>query len=298
MSSASAAIGFIGLGIMGRPMAGHLQEAGHRLFVHSRTRSKGDDLVAGGATWCDKPADAARECDIIFTIVTDTPDVKQVLFGRGGLSDALREGAIVVDMSTISPSATRGFAEQLAESGAALLDAPVTGGDVGARNGTLTIMVGGDAKAFAHVHPLLLQMGKNIVRVGPSGAGQMMKACNQILCAVNMIAVCEALSLAHDAKLDASQLIETLGTGAGGSWALSNLGPKIVSGDLDPAFMIDLIQKDLRIVQQEAERLHIALPGTALAQQLFRAVAKLEDDGGRLGTQGMIKAYEALQGRG
>jgi 3-hydroxyisobutyrate dehydrogenase len=207
----------------------------------------------------------------------------------------LAPGSIVIDMSTISPDATRDFAARLAARGVALLDAPVTGGDVGARNATLTIMVGGEKAAFDRVRPLLEKMGRRVVHVGESGAGQTMKACNQILCAVNMIGVCEALTLARRSGLDLGQLIETLSTGAGGSWALQNLGPKIAAGDLQPAFMIRLIQKDLRIVQAAADRLRIPLPGTALSQQLFRAV-EAEPAGGDLGTQAMIKAFERLAG--
>jgi 3-hydroxyisobutyrate dehydrogenase len=286
------AIGFIGLGVMGRPMAGHLLQAGYALHVHSRTRSTADALVAQGATWCDTPRDVARCCDVLITMVTDTPDVEQVLFGPQGAAQTLRRGATVVDMSTISPGATRRFAARLAEQGVTLLDAPVTGGDVGARNATLTIMVGGEAAALARVRPVLEQLGKRIVHVGPSGSGQMLKACNQILCAVNMIAVCEALTLARRSGLDLSQAIETLACGAGGSWALANLGPQIIAGDLAPAFKIGLIQKDLRSVQAAAQTLGVPLPGTALAQQLFRAVEAA--GGADLGTQAMIRAYQQL----
>lgn len=288
-------IGFIGLGIMGLPMAQHLLDAGHALYVHTRTASKAQPLLDRGATWCDSPADVGRNCKLLMTIVTDTPDVEAVLFGPDGAAETLPDGACIVDMTTISPDATRDYAARLADRGISLLDAPVTGGDVGAKNATLTIMVGGDRTAFDHVRPILDLMGRRIVHVGPSGSGQTLKACNQILCAVHMIATCEALTLAKRAGLDLEQIIETLASGAGGSWALENLGPKIAAGDLEPAFMIDLIQKDLRIVQDAAQRLKVALPGTALAQQLFRAV-EAEEGGGRLGTQAMIKAIDKLAG--
>jgi len=293
MAATSPPIGFIGLGIMGQPMAGHLLAAGYPLFVHSRTRSKAEPLLARGATWCDSPADVGRHCAILITMVTDTPDVETVLFGPQGAAESLPRGAIVIDMSTISPAGTRALAARLAERGITLLDAPVTGGDVGARNATLTIMVGGDAGAFQRVRPVLEKLGRRIAHVGPSGSGQMLKACNQVLCAVNMIAVCEALLLARRSGLDVNLTIETLASGAGGSWALRNLGPRIAAGDLNPGFMIRLIQKDLRIVQAAAEALHLPLPGTALAQQLFRAV-EAEPGGGRLGTQAMIRAFEKL----
>lgn len=291
MTDAPVNIGFIGLGIMGAPMAGHLLNAGHRLFVHTRSPAKAQQLLNRGATWGVSPQIIGEQASIVFTIVTDTPDVEQVLFGPSGLAHTLAAGSIVVDMSTISPTRTREFAETLAQRDITLLDAPVTGGEIGAKNATLTIMVGGDRAAFDRVAPLLSIMGKKIVHVGPSGSGQTLKACNQILCAVNMIGVCEALSLAKQSGLDLAAAIDTLGGGAGGSWAWTTLGGKVVSGDLNPAFMIKLMQKDLRIVQDAAEDLHTFLPGTALAQQLFRRVEAIEG-GEKLGTQAMIKAYE------
>lgn len=307
-------IGLIGLGIMGRPMAGHLLRAGYPLTVFTRTKSRAESVLAAGATWCDSPAAVAARCEILITIVTDTPDVEAVLFGnrdagsdarcdgdsargntlaRDSAAAALKPGSIVVDMSTIDPTATRRFAAALAERNVAMLDAPVTGGEIGAINATLTIMAGGDPAAFARVRPILEKLGKKIAHVGPSGAGQSLKACNQILCAVNMIAVCEALELVRAAGLDPAQAIETLATGAGGSWAWSTLGAKIVAGDLNPAFMIKLIQKDLKIAQATAESAKLPLPGTALAQQLFRAV-EASPGGGNLGTQAMILAYRRM----
>lgn len=288
-------IGFIGLGIMGLPMAGHLLKAGHPLVLHSRTKAKAEPLLAAGARWCDSPADVARNCKVLLTIVTDTPDVEAVLFGANGASAALTRGTLIVDMSTISPAGAKSFAERLGRQGVEFLDAPVTGGQVGAQNATLTIMCGGTAAAFERARPILERMGKKIVHVGPSGAGQTLKACNQVLCAVNMIGVCEALEIARANGIDLKQAIETLGSGAGGSWAWTTLGGKIAAGDLKPAFMIKLIQKDLRIAQQVAEADKLAMPGTALAQQLFRAV-EAQPGGGELGTQGLIRAYESLRG--
>lgn len=309
-------IGLIGLGIMGRPMAGHLLKAGYPLSVFTRTKARAESVLAAGAQWCDSPAAVAARCEILITIVTDTPDVEAVLFGnresqhggdagsdgdsargntlaRDSAAAALKPGSIVVDMSTIDPTATRRFAAQLAERKIAMLDAPVTGGEIGAINATLTIMAGGDAAAFARVRPLFEKLGRKIAHVGPSGAGQSLKACNQILCAVNMIAVCEALELVRAAGLDPAQAIDTLSTGSGGSWAWSTLGAKIVAGDLNPAFMIKLIQKDLKIAQSAADAARLPLPGTALAQQLFRAV-EASPGGGNLGTQAMILAYRRM----
>lgn len=288
-------IAFIGLGIMGAPMAGHLLGAGYPLRVHTRTKRKAAPLIAAGATWCDSPDQAAAGADVLMTIVTDTPDVEQVLFGAGGAAGALRSGATAIDLSTISPEATRQFARRLAEQDVALLDAPVTGGDVGARQATLTIMVGGPRAAFERVEPILRTLGRTVVHVGDSGAGQALKACNQVLCAANMIGVCEALLLAERSGLDPGLAIETLAGGAGGSWAWTNLGKRIVDGDLQPAFMIKLMQKDLRIVQEAGQQAGVPLPGTALAQQLFRAVEG-RPGGGELGTQAMIEAYRALAG--
>ncbi|MCG3127105.1 MAG: 2-hydroxy-3-oxopropionate reductase [Phycisphaerae bacterium] len=289
------AIAFVGLGIMGRPMAGHLLHAGYPLHVFSRTRSKAETLLAAGATWFDSPAACAAGADVLITCVTDTPDVLDVLFGVNGAAGSLSRGSCVVDTSTIAPSGARQCTERLSAAGVDFLDAPVTGGEIGAQNATLTIMVGGPGAAFERVRPILATLGKTVVHVGPSGAGQALKACNQILCALNMIGVCEALMLAREAGLDARQAIETLAGGAGGSWAWTNLAARLAGGDLNPAFMIRLMQKDLRIVQELAQQEGIPLPGTALAQQLFRAVEAVAG-GGALGTQAMILAYERMRG--
>ncbi|MDX2200613.1 MAG: NAD(P)-dependent oxidoreductase [Phycisphaerae bacterium] len=290
-------IGFIGLGIMGAPMAGHLVSAGHKLFVHTRTRGKADALLARGAVWRDSPAAVAAECEVLCLNVPDTPDVERVLFDGADAASAavngLRPGSIVIDFSTISPSAARDFAARLARQQVTLLDAPVTGGERGAIAATLTIMVGGEKAAFERVRPVLGTLGKTVVHVGPSGAGQTLKAVNQILVAVNMIGVSEAIAFARRGGVELPLALETLGGGAGGSWAWSNLGAKIAADDLKPAFMIKLMQKDLRIVQDAAQALGVALPGTALAQQLFRAI-EAQPGGSELGTQAMSLAIERL----
>ena len=228
----SPRVGFIGLGIMGLPMAGHLLTAGYPVVVHSRTKSKTDDLISRGATWADSPAAAAAGADVVFICVTDTPDVEAVLFGDAGVIQSTRSELIVVDHSTISPGATRGFAEKLAEKGAILLDAPVSGGDIGAKNATLSIMVGGDPDGFEKVLPLLKVMGKTITHCGPSGSGQMTKLVNQILVSVTNLAVCEALTLAIAGGLDPAKTITAVGGGAAGSWQLNNLGPRMIAGGL------------------------------------------------------------------
>jgi 3-hydroxyisobutyrate dehydrogenase len=313
-------LGFIGLGIMGRPMAEHLLRAGHPLCVFSRTRAAAQPLLQAGAVWCDSPAAVARQTRLLFTMVTDTADVRQVLLGEpDGAARGLAAGSIVVDFSTIDPRATRDVAGELMARGVTLLDAPVTGGEIGAREATLTIMVGGPEQALSRVRPVLERLGKKIVHMGPSGSGQTLKAANQVLCAVNMIGVSEALRLLKASGIDLPLAIETLERGAGGSWAWAHLGRKIVAGDWKPAFMVKLIQKDLRIVQGLAEELelsppataevanvlhnrppataeagcggHERLPGVALARRLFAAVEELPD-GAKLGTQAMMRAYE------
>lgn len=287
-------VGFIGLGIMGAPMAGHVLSAGFPLTVWNRTRAKADPLVQRGARLASSPAALADECDVVITIVTDGPDVDEVLFGERGPFHGgnVPRARTVIDMSTISPATARQIASRLADRGVDFLDAPVTGGDVGARNATLTIMVGGAPAVFERCRPLLATMGQRIVHIGPAGSGQMVKACNQVLCAVNMIAVCEALSLAVKTGLSPPTMLDVVSSGAGGSWALDNLGRRIVAGDLKPAFMIRLIQKDLRAVMEAAHDASVPLPGTALAQQLFRAVEAAGDS--ELGTQAMIRVYERM----
>lgn len=287
--------GYIGLGIMGRPMARHLLNSGYSLRVHTRTRARADELLTAGAIWCDTPADLARQSDVVMLNVPDTPDVERVLFGPSGAAETLRRGSIVVDFSTIDPAAARRFAERLAAQDVAFLDAPVTGGQKGAHEATLTMMVGGDPQALERVRPLLSRMASHIVHVGPSGAGQALKACNQILCAVNMIGVCEALLLAERSGLDLATAIDTLSRGAGGSWAWTHLGGRLLAGDLQPAFMVSLLQKDLRIVQDAAGNHHLPLPGVALAQQLLRGVEALPG-GHKLGTQAMMLALRRLAG--
>lgn len=283
-------IGFIGLGIMGAPMAENLLKAGYGLTVHNRTRSKEAPLAAKGARVAGSPAEVADGSDIVITIVPDTPDVEAVLLGEGGLIDKARPGLLTIDMSTISPQRSREMAELLEEKGADTLDAPVSGGDVGAQKATLTIMVGGKKEAFERAYPVFQAMGKSIHHVGPSGSGQALKLCNQVLCAANMIGLCEALSLASQSGLDLKQFTDVLGSGAGGSWALSNLGPMIVEGKLGPAFMVRLMQKDLLLAQEQARRAGVPMAATALAQQLFRG---LEASGeAALGTQAMIRIFE------
>lgn len=284
-------LAFVGTGIMGLPMAGHLLKAGNRLIVHNRTRAKAQPLLEQGALWADSPRGAAEAADIVFICVTDTPDVRAVV---ADLLPAARGGQIIVDHSTISPEATREMARALGEKGAAMLDAPVSGGDVGARNATLSIMVGGDEAAYQQVLPHLQLIGKTITHCGPSGAGQLTKLVNQILVSVTNLAVCEALTFAVRNGLDAQKTITALAGGAAGSWQLVNLGPRMVKGDFAPGFTIDLQQKDLRLVLESAGQVKTPLPALALVHQLFTSAQAT--GGGGEGTQALFKVVGRLSG--
>lgn len=285
-------LAFVGLGIMGRPMAGHLLDAGHPLVVFTRTKEKAASLLDRGAEWADSPADAAKDADVVFLCLPDTPDVERCLLGERGVASAARRGQIVVDHSTIAPLATRHLAETLAPLGLTLLDAPVSGGDVGARNATLSIMVGGDPAAFERALPLLQRLGKTITYCGPSGNGQLTKLVNQILVSGTLLAVSEALTFATKAGLDPAKTIEAVGGGAAKSWQLEQLGPKMLAGDFRPGFMVDLMQKDLGLVLEFAAQNRTSLPATSLVHQLFNAVQAW--GGGRDGTQALYTVLEKL----
>ncbi|AUS07697.1 2-hydroxy-3-oxopropionate reductase [Laceyella sacchari] len=286
-------IGFIGLGIMGKSMARNLHRAGFEVTVWNRTAAKMDEAKAEwGAHLADSPKDVAAQSDVVITMVGDTPDVREVVTGEEGVLAGARPGTVLIDMSTISPEATRELAELAAEQGVAMLDAPVSGGDVGARNGTLSIMVGGEEKVLEKVRPVLEAMGKTIVHCGPIGAGQTVKACNQILCGLNLLGMVEALAFAKKSGVDLEKMIQVTSQGAGGSWALANYGPRVVKGDLDPGFSVRFQQKDLRIVLAEAERMELPLLGTATVQQLLRAVQA--HGGNEDGTQALVRVMEQL----
>lgn len=286
-------VGYIGLGIMGGAMAANLIKAGHSLVVWNRSAARGRALVDQGAVLATSPADvAARGATVIFINVTNTPDVEQVIFGENGIAAKAGRGTIIVDNSTINPVETQRFASRLTEQGLELLDAPVSGGDVGARNGTLSIMVGGSEAAFNKVLPLFQAMGKNIRHLGPSGMGQVCKACNQIAVTLNLLGVCEAMALAKKSGLDPQKMIDAISGGAASSWQLVNLAPRIAKGDMDPGFMIDLVLKDLAIVGDTARAHKLPLNATALVEGYFRGVAA--GGGGKLGTQAISKTIEQL----
>ncbi len=285
-------LSFIGLGIMGGPMAGHLLTAGHPLVVHTRTQSRANELLTRGATWAPTPADAASGADVIFLCLPDTPDVEAVLLGDQGVIDGAKAGAIVVDHSTISPASTREMAEKLRGREITLLDAPISGGDVGAKNATLSIMVGGDTQPFAMVEPLLRLMGKTITHCGDSGTGQLTKLVNQILVTVTNLATCEALNFANKNGLDLAKTITALAGGAAGSWQWANLGPRMIKNDFAPGFTIDLQQKDLRLVLEAAQTSGSPVLAASLVHQLFTSAQAMGN--GKEGTQALFKVVQAL----
>lgn len=288
-------VGFVGLGIMGLPMARNLIKAGFEVKAYNRTSSKADQLAAEGALRAETPGAAAEEVDAVITMVTDTSDVEDVILGKEGIIHRAESGAVVIDMSTISPKATRKMSKALAERGIGMLDAPVSGGDVGAQKGTLTIMVGGREQDYTRALPVFEAMGKTITHVGPSGAGQCTKLCNQVLVAIHLVAVSESLLLAKASGLDLHKTLQVLTGGAANSWSLQNLGPRIVDGDHNPGFMVRLLLKDLRLVMEAAADGDLPLIGASMAQQMFIAVQKMGC--GDLGTQSVIRAFEAVSGR-
>jgi 3-hydroxyisobutyrate dehydrogenase-like beta-hydroxyacid dehydrogenase len=286
-------LGFIGLGIMGRGMASNLVRAGHQVTVWNRTRSKADGLEAKVV---DNATDVGPEADVVFVCVSDTPDVEEVVFGDFGVIHGMTEGDVLVDHSTISPVATRDFAEQAAELGVTWVDAPVSGGSEGAEKGTLAVMAGGSAPAVERVRPFMEAYSSSIVHVGEEpGSGQMAKAVNQVLVVINQLAASEALMLADAAGLDLNATLAAVEGGAAGSWMLSNRGPQMIERDWQPGFTIDLQQKDLRLVLEAANEVGAVMPGTALVHQLYRS---LQERGlGGEGNHALVKALENLTGR-
>jgi 3-hydroxyisobutyrate dehydrogenase len=285
-------IGFIGTGLMGRPMAYNLLKAGFPVTAYNRTRSRAEPLTADGAVIVDSPREVAERSDVVITIVSDTPDVQQVIQGENGIVQAARPGMTVIDMSTISPRVTREIAAELAKCDVAMLDAPVSGGEKGAIEGTLSIMAGGKREVFERCRPVFEAMGKKLVYCGDHGQGQMVKLCNQITIASNLVAAAEAVAFAKKAGLDPMTMIEAVGAGAAASWVVNVLGPKMASHDFAPGFMVKLQQKDLRLVMQAAAELGVSVPGAMLANQLFTAVEA--EGGGDLGTQSLVTVMEKL----
>ena len=275
---------------MGAPMAVHLLRAGHEVRCYNRTMSKTAPVVEAGGAAFGTPAEAAQDAEIVITMVTDGPDVEEVLFGENGALSVAKPGALVIDMSTISPEVARRNAERAREF--RVLDAPVTGGETGAKNATLSIMVGGREEDFEAARPVFEVLGKTITYCGSYGAGQSVKLCNQICGAMNLLGVCEALILGQKQGVDPNIVAQVINGGAASSWAMQNLAPKINAGDFSPGFMIDTQQKDMRLVMQAAEKAGVPLLGAALAQQLWRA-AQVQGHGSD-GIQAMFKVLAQM----
>jgi len=290
--SETTRIGWIGTGVMGVSMCGHLLAAGYPTTVYTRTRERAEPLLERGASWARSPAEVAAASEAVFSIVGYPADVRDVMLGERGVLSTAARGTLVVDMTTSEPSLAVEIYEAAKAKGVAAIDAPVSGGDVGARNATLSIMVGGDAEAVERARPLLEVLGKTIVHQGGAGAGQHTKMVNQILIATGMIGVCEALLYGYRAGLDLNTVLESVAGGAAGSWSLSNYGPRMLAGNFDPGFMVEHFIKDMGIALDEARRMRLSLPGLALAEQLY--VALQAQGHGRKGTHSLLLALASL----
>ena len=288
----STNIGWVGTGVMGAPMAGHLQAAGHKLFVYNRTAAKAQVLVDAGAVLCESPREVASQSEFVFSIVGYPVDVESTYLSTDGILAGAKAGSVVIDMTTSEPALAKRIFKVAGRQGVDVLDAPVSGGDIGARNAALAIMVGGEQSVFDRVKPLFQCMGKNIAYMGPAGAGQHTKMSNQILIAGTMIGTVESLLYAHRSGLNLEEVIPVIGSGAASSWSINNLGPRIVKGDFDPGFYIKHFVKDMGLALAEAKAMRLVLPGLALVNQFYQAAIAqgLED----LGTQGLYKVLERL----
>ncbi len=282
-------IAFIGSGVMGASTAGHLLDAGHSLSVHTRTRSKAEKLLARGATWADSPGEAVAGADVVISIVGYPQDVEQIYLEKGGILDRLDSGCLAIDMTTSSPRLAREIAKQGVGRGIEVLDAPVSGGDKGAREAKLSIMVGGESKAFDRALPILQLLGANIQLQGPPGSGQHTKMCNQIAIASGMVAIGESLAYAKAANLDPETVLLSISSGAAGSWSMSNLVPRALAGDCAPGFYVKHFIKDMGIALRSAEEMSLDLPGLAMAKRLYDQLAANghEDEG----TQALFRMY-------
>ncbi|MBU4525777.1 MAG: NAD(P)-dependent oxidoreductase [Desulfomicrobium sp.] len=287
-------IGWIGIGVMGRSMCGHLLSAGHEVKVYTRTKASAESIIAAGAQWCDTPGEVARDSEFVFTIVGFPADVRSVYLDEGGLVDSAAPGTVLVDMTTSEPALAVEIHRAATARGLAALDAPVSGGDLGAKNAALAIMVGGEQEPFDRAVPLFEKMGKNIRLMGGPGAGQHTKMSNQILIAGTMVGVVESLLYAVKSGLDVDAVIDVIGSGAAGSWSINNLGRKIAKDDYDPGFFIKHFVKDMGIALAEARKMGIALPGLALVEQLY--VAAMAQGLENMGTQGLFVAMKHING--
>ena len=284
-------VGFVGTGVMGAPMATHILNAGYTLYVHNRTASRAQALVEAGATFCETPGEVAAKCDVTFAIVGFPPDVESVFLGERGIVASAKPGSIVVDMTTSRPDLAQRIAKVASEKGVSALDAPVSGSDVGAQNGQLSIMVGGDESAFQAIAPLLDLMGGNVVYQGPAGSGQHTKMANQIAIASTMMAMCESLTYAKQAGLNPETVLSSITKGAAGSWILNNWAPRALKGDFEPGFYVKHFIKDMQIAIDSSEAMGIQTPGLLKAKALYEQLA--HEGYGEKGTQVLLKAYES-----
>ena len=287
-------IGWIGTGVMGSSMCSHLIKAGHSVSVYNRTREKASELIKMGAQWCSNPKEIAQISEIVFTIVGFPKDVEEVYLGKEGILAGIKEGSIIIDMTTSEPSLAQKIYQDAKKKGVSSIDAPVSGGDVGAKNGTLAIMAGGDKETYEKILPLFDLMGNNIAYMGKAGAGQHTKMSNQILIASTMIGVLESLLYAYKAGSDLNDVINVIGKGAAECWSINNLGPRIVKGDFDPGFFIKHFIKDMGIALKEAKQMNLSLPGLALAYQFYISATALGLE--NLGTQGLYKVFAKMNG--
>lgn len=287
-------IGFIGLGIMGKPMALNLLAAGYTLTVYNRTRSKTVALEQAGAKLASSPQQVSENSDVIITMVSDSPDVQEIVLGSHGILEGIRHNSIVIDMSTISPSMTKTLSQRLSEKGASMLDAPVSGSSWAAEDGTLSIMVGGDKEIFQKCLPIFETLGKTIVHIGPTGMGQVCKLVNQVIVAGTLASVCEGLLLGSKSGVDLENVFQAITGGAANSWQLENLGSRIIKRDFDPGFTVKLMLKDQRLINQASEELELPMPVSSVARQFFYILA--QKGLGEEGTQSYIKALEEIGG--
>ncbi|TKJ26391.1 MAG: oxidoreductase [Promethearchaeota archaeon Loki_b31] len=287
-------VGWIGTGVMGKSMCAHILKAGYNVSVYNRTKEKAKELIDMGAVWCSNPKEVAEKSDIVFTIVGFPHDVEDVYLGENGVLKAIKKGSIIVDMTTSEPSLAQRVYKEAKKIGVLSIDAPVSGGDVGAKNGMLAIMAGGDKETYEKVFPFFELMGKNIAYMGKAGAGQHTKMSNQILIASTMIGVVESLLYAYKAGNDLGEVINVIGKGAAGCWSINNLGPRIVKGNFDPGFFIKHFIKDMGIALKEAKQLNLSLPGLALAYQFYISATALGLE--NLGTQGLYRVLAKMNG--
>ncbi|RDW17143.1 oxidoreductase [Oceanobacillus arenosus] len=290
MITKEAKIGFIGTGVMGKSMARNLHTAGYSINVYTRTKEKAEELISLGANWKETVAELAQNSDVIITMVGYPSDVEEVYFGEKGILENAEKGTYIIDMTTSKPSLAKDIYQAASEKGIFSLDAPVSGGDIGAQNGTLAIMVGGDQQAFDGLQPIFTVLGENIILQGGPGTGQHTKLANQITIASNMIGVCEAIVYAKKAGLNSERVLDSISTGAAGSFSLSNLGPRMLKGDFAPGFYVKHFIKDMTIALESAEEIGLTTPGLSLSLKLYRELAEKGDNDS--GTQALIKLFD------